>query len=223
MKLFRRRLLLLTLLTVFAELNTNAQGVTPEIDKVADTTVWRIQNRKAHVIVYGKRKAVQLDAQPDTGMAWMVGSDFSTGTIELDLRGKNIPGQSFVGVAFHEKDSLTYDAVYFRPFNFRSSEPGHRAHSVQYISQPEFPWERLRSEYPGKYEQPIIPAPDPDAWLHARIVIQEGSVTVFVNSSSIPSLVVRTLKEHQSGPIGLWVGNNSAGEFSSITITNKTK
>ncbi len=56
---------------------------------------------------------------------------------------------------------------------FWSADPGHSAHSIQFISQPEFPWEQLRSEFPGKYEQPIIPAPNPDAWIHARIVVKE--------------------------------------------------
>lgn len=213
------RLLLITSVSVIADLSSYAQVVAPVLKKIADPTVWRIQNRTASVITDEGRKAVQLDAQPDSGMAWLVSSDFSSGTIELDLRGKNLPGQSFLGVAFHGKDPVTYDAVYFRPFNFKSPDPSHSAHSVQYVSQPDFPWERLRTEFPGIYEQPVTPAPNPDGWFHARIVVQGKSITVFLNSSTTPSLVVLSLNDRRSGPVGLWVGNNSAGEFSDIIIT----
>ncbi len=45
---------------------------------------------------------------------------FRNGTIECDIREKDVQGQSFVGITFHGVDSTTYDAIYFRPFNFKT-------------------------------------------------------------------------------------------------------
>lgn len=149
---------------------TSAQ-VAPELSRVSDATVWSLQNRTASLVEKGDRKSVRLDARPENGVAWLVGSDFSSGVLELDLRGSNAPGKSFVGIAFHGADHATYDAVYFRPFNFQNPDAIRRGHSIQYISQPGFPWEKLRAEFPGKFEQSITPAPGPDAWLHVRIIV----------------------------------------------------
>jgi hypothetical protein len=94
--------------------------------------------------------------------------EFANGTIELDIRGKDVQGQSFVGVALHGVDGTTYEAIYFRPFNFRAADSTRRAHAVQYISQPTHTWQKLRTEHPGMYENAVNPAPDPNGWFHAR-------------------------------------------------------
>jgi hypothetical protein len=192
--------------------------VAPDLGRVSDLAFWRVQNRTASTFEFRGRKGARLDARPDSGMAWLVGSDFSNGSIEVDLRGSNTPGGSFVGIAFHGVDRRTYDAVYFRPFNFQNPDLLHRGHSVQYISEPGFPWEKLRADSPGKFEQPIFPVPNPDAWFHARIVVEDGWVTVFVNGSATPSLVVRELGGRHGGLVGLWVGNGSAGDFANLVI-----
>jgi len=212
------RLCLVTIIVVVCGLKTGAQ-VAPDLGRVSDATIWRLQNRNASTIEKGDRKGVRLDAKPDNGVAWLIGSNFSSGTIELDLRGSNSPGQSFVGIAFHGADRATYDAVYFRPFNFQNPDAIRRSHSIQYISQPELPWERLRAEFPDKFEKPISPPPEPDAWLHVRIVVNNKLITVFVNSSSTPALIVNALNGRSGGLIGLWVGNNSSGEFANLSIT----
>jgi len=61
---------------------------------------------------------------------------FSNGTIEFDVKGKDVQGQSFVGLAFHGLDNSTYDAIYLRPFNFRTEDKLRKIHAVQYISHP---------------------------------------------------------------------------------------
>src|SRR5687767_13135379 len=97
-----------------------------DLTKIADRSVWRIHNRDAKLVEEGDRKFVRLDARANDGVAWLVDSDFKAGTIEVDLRGKNAVGQSFVGIAFHGADDTTYDAVYFRPFNFKNADPARR-------------------------------------------------------------------------------------------------
>lgn len=191
----------------------------PDLTRIADDTAWQVINRSATAATEGARQIVRLDARAKDGLVWLVGSDFAEGTLEVDLRGSNTPGQSFVGLAFHGADEKNYDAVYFRPFNFKNTDPARRLRAVQYISHPSFPWEKLRADFPGKYEQPVSPVPDPDGWFHARIVITHGEVSVFVDDATTPSLVVTALTPRRSGLIGLWVGNGSAGDFANLKIT----
>lgn len=195
-----------------------AQPASPDLARFADASVWRLHNRSASGVP-DRAPALRLDAREGDGVAWLVGSDFADGTITLDLRGANKPGQSFVGVAFRGVDDTTFDAVYFRPFNFKNPEVPRRARAVQYISMPAHPWEQLRRDHPGRYEAAVSPVPDPDGWFHARIVVANRTVRVFVNDAREPCLTVTELGERRGGAIGLWVGNGSAGDFANLTVT----
>lgn len=198
-----------------------AQTIIPPLDQVTDSAVWRVHNRAAKFMDVAGKKAAYLDARTDAGFVWLVGSDFSEGTIELDLRGRDVDQKSFVGLAFRGVDDTTYDAVYFRPFNFKSADIPRRARAVQYISAPNFDWPKLRADFPGKYEATVSPVPDPNGWFHARIVVAERKVSVFVNDATAPSLVITELTARRGGPIGLWVGNGSDGAFANLKITPK--
>ena len=90
-----------------------------------------------------ERGGVHLSPKEGPGVAWIEGSDFGDGTIELDVRGKDVLQQSFVGVAFHRKDDQTYESVYLRPFNFQASDPAAQpCRSAMQV--PEFDWPVLR-------------------------------------------------------------------------------
>jgi hypothetical protein len=153
---------------------------------------------------------------------WIVllnGIAFTNGVIEFDALGQSAPPQSnFLGIAFHAVDDGTHDAIYFRPFNFRAEDRERKIHAVQYVSHPDYPWFDLRKEKPGKYEQPIDPAPDGDAWFHARIVVEWPRVRVYVNAAKEPSLVVDALSDRKDKGIGLWVGPGKGGYFANLTI-----
>ena len=178
----------------------------------------QVFNRSVSALSDGTRKGVRLNEQPGEGVAYLKGIEFSNGTIEFDVRGKDVQGQSFVGVAFHGLDSTTYDAIYLRPFNFRTEDPARHSHAVQYVSQPAYPWQRLRTERPGVFEQPVSPAPDPNAWFHVRVVVASPKVSVFVGDAKQPSLVVTQLSDRTTGLVGLWVGNGSGGDFADLKI-----
>jgi hypothetical protein len=139
-------------------------------------------NRSASPLVDGARRGVRVSAAEGEGVAFVSGTEFSTGTIEVDLRGKDVSQQSFLGIAFHGGGSA-YDCVYFRPFNFRAADPVSSSHAVQYHSSPDYGWQRLRTEHPGQYEQAVSPVPDPNGWFHARLVAASGKVSVFVNDA----------------------------------------
>ena len=108
---------------------------------------------------------------PVTGARCSTGSCSERESSRWTCGGRTCPQQSFLGIAFHVVDWTTYDAVYFRPFNFRAASEEQRSHAVQYISHPGNTWQKLRAERPGQFEKAIDPAPDPDGWFHARIVV----------------------------------------------------
>jgi hypothetical protein len=177
-----------------------------------------VANRAMQLLVDGSHRGLTLDARPGDGVAWWRDVQFGNGTIELDLRGKDAAQQSFVGVAFHGKDDKTFDAIYFRPFNFRAAAEIGRSHSVQYVSHPTYTWDKLRADHPGMYEHAIVPPPDPNGWFHARLFVAFPSVKVFVNDIATPVLEVRQLSDRKSGWVGVWAGNNSDGSFANVAI-----
>ncbi|MGD0340933.1 MAG: family 16 glycoside hydrolase [Bacteroidales bacterium] len=176
-------------------------------------------NRQISQFSEKDKRGIHLSKNENDGIAWLKGIEFSNGTIELDIKGKNVFQQSFIGVAFHGVDNKTLDAVYFRPFNFQSTDPVHKIHAVQYVSHPENTWNLLREKQNGKYEKAVIPAPDGDEWFHAKIVIHYPRVTVYVNGNTEPSLSIDQLNNRKTGKIGLWVGNNSDGDFANLQLT----
>jgi hypothetical protein len=211
--------LLFAFATFIISSSTFAQGKTATYD--LSTAKLSVSNRELTPFVAGDKKAIRFSEREGDGVAWLDGVNFSNGTIEIDIKGKDVLQQSFVGVAFHGVDEKTLDAVYFRPFNFRTTDSVRHIHAVQYISHPTYTWDKLRSEQNGKYEKAISPAPDPSEWFHAKIVVDFPFVRVYVNNNQMPSLEVQLLNDRKDGKMGLWVGNNSGGEFANLKITNK--
>ena len=189
-----------------------------DLAKLAEGKGLKVFNRSTSRLDDGGKKAVRLSESQGDGVAYLEGIEFANGTLEFDVRGKDVQQQSFVGVAFHGVDGTTYDAIYFRPFNFKTEDPARRIRAVQYISHPTYTWQKLRTEHPGQYEQPVSPVPDPNAWFHARVVVASPKVSVFINDAKEPSLVVTQLSDRKKGLVGLWVGNTSGGDFANLTI-----
>ena len=162
--------------------------------------------------------AVHMDEVDGDGIAWIKGQSLTDGTLEFDVRGKDVLQRSFVGIAFHGVNDSTFESIYFRPFNFRTDDPVRKTHAVQYIAEPSYGWEKLRTEYPNKYEQPLAPAPDPNEWFHVRVVVRGSAITVYVNGASGPSLVVTSLVHTGGQKVGLWAGNGSGGDWRNIRV-----
>lgn len=193
--------------------------VGPDLGTLADGHGAQVFNRSLTAGSEDGRAVARLDARPGDGGALLDGVQLSEGVVELDLRGKDVAQQSFLGVAFHWVDWSTFDAVYFRPFNFRATTQEQRSHSVQYVSHPANTWQKLRAERPGQFEKAVEPPPDPNGWFHARIVVAGGKVEVYVNNAAAPSLVVEDLGDAKSGGVALWAGNGSDGAFAALKIT----
>ncbi|HVW14436.1 MAG TPA: hypothetical protein VHB54_11450 [Mucilaginibacter sp.] len=164
--------------------------------------------------------SVHLDEVGGDGLAWLNGKSFTTGTIEFDIKGKDKMQGSFVGFAFHGVNDSTYEAIYFRPFNFRSADPVRKGHAIQYVASPKYDWSVLREKFPSKYEQAVSPAPDPNGWFHVRIVVESEKISVYVNGNSNPALVVAPLVKTGGKTLGYWVGNTSGGDWKNLKIEN---
>ena len=164
---------------------------------------------------------IELDAKEGDGLAILEFVDFKTGIVELEIKGENAPGRSFVGLAFNIKNDSTYEAVYFRPFNFPAEDLSRRSHMVQYISHPTFTWHKLRKERTNEFEGELKTPPSPDDWFIAKIKITDDKMTVFLNEENYPVLEVNRLTETNSSKIALWTGNGSSGRFRNIVLTKE--
>ena len=191
-----------------------------DLSKSAQFTV---ENRTLEPAVEDGRPILKLSEAEGDGLVIINDVAFESGTIEFDLKGRNVMQQSFVGFAFHVQDRSHYEAVYFRPFNFMNADTARRRRAVQYISMPDNPWEKLREQHPGKYENKVSPVPDPDAWFHVRVLLEGKNVSVYVNQSATPSLQVIRLSETKTGKLAMWAGNGSNATFANLVITKASK
>jgi hypothetical protein len=207
------KLLILSILIPFQLL---AQPYKPAMRNVNQ---WSSSGRIIETIDENGKDGIRFSEDNGKGFWLLNDYTFSDCTIEFDVKGRNILQKSFVGLAFHYQNDSTYEAVYFRPFNFSNADTARRRRAVQYISLPGFYWDKLRNDFPGKYENKINPVPDPDDWFHVKLVIAGKNITVFVNNSTIPSLQVEKLGKNQSGQIACWVDHGSDGSFANMVIT----
>jgi len=200
-----------------------AQDKTVKFDLVSmlENNKLEFFNRQASSFSEEGKNGIRFSKNIGDGIVWLKGVEFSNGTIDLDIRGKDVFQQSFVGIAFHGVDNQTYDAIYFRPFNFQSPEQARKIHAVQYISHPDNTWNILRANHNGMYEKEVVPAPNGNEWFHARIVIEYPNVSVYVNGNPEPSLSIDKLNTRIKGKIGLFAGNNSDGDFANLQITTR--
>jgi len=165
-------------------------------------------------------KGVRLSEEGREGLVWIKDLVFSNGTIQLDVRGKDELQRSFIGVAFHGQNDSTFDAVYFRPFNFHAKDSVRRIHAVQYVSHPVNTWKKLRDDKMtnAQFEKEISNAPDPNGWFHIKVLVKDKIVKVFVNDRKEPVLTVQQLSNFGSGKIGLFTGDGSGGDFANLII-----
>src|SRR5258708_24801253 len=159
------------------------KAIEPDLAGLADSKGLTVFNRAVSRVNDGPKKGAHLSENAGDGVAFVPGIELADGTIELDVRGKDVPQQSFVGVAFHGVDGTTYDAVYFRPFNFKADDPARRSHGVQYVSHPTYTWQKLRADHSGQSAQALNPAPDPNGWFHVRVGVASPKGSVFVGDA----------------------------------------
>jgi hypothetical protein len=185
---------------------------------------------EAAIASYRGRRAVRIVnvERPETKtgeqvLAIVKGSDFKDGTIEADVTGVPRLGakpstRGFIGIAFRvQEHGSRYEAFYLRMTNGRADDQLQRNHSAQYVSQPEFPWQRLRDENPGMYESYVDLVAG--AWTRIKIVVSGTKAQLYVNNAEQPCLIVNDLKLGAThGPVALWTGSDTEAYFSNLTI-----
>jgi len=181
----------------------------------------------AKPVTYEGHKALRLDEEKNyngEALALLTGSDFTDGTIEVDVAGRPGAGsdagaRGFVGVAFRSTAHATaFECFYLRPTNGRADDQLRRNHSTQYISAPDFPWERLRKETPGVYESYVDLVTG--AWTHMKIEVSGVKARLFVNGGAQPVLIVNDLKRGATGgQIGLWIGAGTEAYFRDLRVS----
>jgi hypothetical protein len=178
-------------------------------------------NREIKIISSDSGAYLKILESKKEGIVWLPVESFENGTIEIEMRGKDVFQRSFIGIAFHAVDDINYDAVYCRPFNFFAKDPARRIHAVQYISHPDFTWEKLRNERNAVFEKEIINPPKPDDWFIMKLVIDSKNVKAYINNAPQPSLIVEKLNNRTLGKIGLFTADSSGGDFKIIKINYK--
>ena len=184
----------------------------------------------AQTVNYRGRKALELlEARASNSqgqaVALLNGTDFTDGTIEVDLAGAPKAGapdgaRGFVGIAFRsEADGSRFEYFYIRPTNGRAGDQLRRNHSTQYASHPDYPWNRLRQENPGVYESCVDI--EPGVWTRIRIVVKGTRAELYVNRSSQPCLIVNDLKLGTAhGQIGLWIDTGTQAYFANLRVSS---
>jgi hypothetical protein len=194
---------------------------------VADAALTLSAVRASRVLHLGADVRLLTTAQPnpvdDATFAVVNGIKARDFVVEAVVKGSPIDNGStargFVGIAFRISDDRTrFEAVYLRPTNARADDQLRRNHTTQYIAHPDYPWERLRRDEPGKYESHVDL--DADRWTKIRLSVAGTVARLYVNDATQPALIVDDLKlPPASGAIGLWVGPGSRGYFKSLKIT----
>lgn len=207
-----KKLIITSIVTVVVI--SNGLGQSFDLPKVLKEKKMTVYNEKKVSVLDETRHSIGLTGT----IVWLKDVNFSEGTIEIDLKGNDGMQQTFPGVIFHGVDSLTYDGVYFRPFNFQSADPVRKIHAVQYISEPDYPWHVTREKMNGVYEKAVTPAPGPNDWFHAKIVVKGKQINVYVNGSTTPSLTVTKLNDRTKGMFGLMCDGSKPGEFANLVI-----
>jgi hypothetical protein len=181
---------------------------------------------KTEDVNYLGRKCVRLtiEGHDDSGLRLLPETDFQDGVIEADIAlkittppGVRFPG--FVGIAFRARpDASHYELFYLRPGNADAPDQAQRNHAVQYVSEPDFGWYRLRREWPSIYESNADLAME--KWIKVRIEVAGRSAKLYLNGSAKPSLIVDGLKGGDlHGAVGLWGYTYEEAYFSNVKIT----
>ena len=200
-----------------------------KVVSLASTQGLKLVNTVAEVTNFKGRKALKVSEPPANkadleDKLVILPVDFHNGTIELELSGSIAAGalagaRGFVGVAFRvAADVKKFECIYLRPANGRADDQVRRNHSVQYISYPDFPWQKLRKEETEKYESYVDLVPN--EWIKVKIVVDGTSAQLYVHGNEQPTLIIRDLKKGDSrGGVALWIGPGTEAHFANLRVT----
>jgi len=186
-----------------------------------------LRNLRSEFVTYRRRPAIRLIEQhvmsAEETIAILPDSNFKDGVIETEIAGSPRPDapmemRGFVGIAFRvQPHGSSFECFFLRPTNGRADDQLRRNHSTQYVSHPDYPWYRLREEYPGLYESytDLVTG----EWTKIKIVVSGIHAELYVNGAEQPCLIVNDLKlGGTEGKIALWVGAGTEAHFSNVLV-----
>jgi hypothetical protein len=191
--------------------------------KSATATLTRFRGSEAFRLI--PKKTNEAGFSKGGPLAIIGGVRFHNGTIEAEVAGSPAKGadesaRGFIGICFRVQSESRYEIIYLRPTNSHADDQLRRNHTTQYSSEPDWPWDRLRTESPGVYESWV----DIEAgqWIHMRIVVQGTNAALYIGQVENPCLIVHDLKLGDvEGSIGLWMGQDTDGYFRNLRIADK--
>ncbi|HEV8514307.1 MAG TPA: hypothetical protein VGQ59_13590 [Cyclobacteriaceae bacterium] len=218
--------LFLLLLLAFS-ISTFAQTEKKSISLKNDKSITQVQVNASEENYKGKNalKVSGKGSDSEEQFVKINNLDFKDGIIDVELSGNPGEGASgqargFVGIAFRiNDDNSKFECFYLRPTNGRADDQLRRNHSTQYISFPDFPWHKLREQFPGKYESYVDL--EPGEWTKVRIEVRGDKAKLFVHNQPQPVLIINDLKlgTDAHGSIGLWIGPGTDARFTNLSVT----
>jgi hypothetical protein len=145
--------------------------------------------------------------------------------IEVDVCARLLPdapdyARGFIGLAYRVQPDLSaYEAVYLRPTNGKRHKPEspRDQRAVQYYAFPDWPFDVLREQEPGRYE--VGADIGLDQWHRLAVTIAGPIFDVSVDGK--PTLHGEGKIEPRSGRIGLWVDIGTEGYFSNLSMETR--
>jgi hypothetical protein len=171
-------------------------------------------------------RLTEKNGNPAEAFAVVRNVELHNGTIDVDLAGMPAKGaadsaRGFIGIAFRMTDGK-FECIYVRPTNARAADQLRRNHTTQYVSFPEWPWERLRNENPGVYESYTDMAVG--EWTHLRIVVEGTGASLYIEDAKQPCLLIHDLKRGDTkGGVALWIGPGTEGYFRNLAVQETRK
>ena len=212
----------------------SASAQTPQGYPLEAATGLRLYNVTAEPATLEGKKGLRLTLAPGASpageqLAVIEKLEFSSGVIEAEIAGAPAPGaaegaRGFVGIAFRlQPDDKTYDAFYLRPTIGRAEDQERRNHATQYISHPEWTWDRLRKERPSRYEAYVDVMPG--SWTRVRIEVRGDRARLYVNGNEQPTLIVNDVKTSASakGAVALWLGPGTVAHFRNLMVRTDSR
>ena len=171
-----------------------------------DTLDYSIEQAKGKQVLTLKRKFANSKS---ASIAYPKKLNFKDGFIELDMASP--AGQNeYIGIAFRIKDDHHYETLYFRPGSSGT------INAIQYMPEKkaEFNWwDYEDTKYQAKADLPLT------GWFHVKAEVKGRQLTVFINRQPKPVFVYKELDPGlQSGSVGFWLGNSSAGTYKNLII-----
>lgn len=148
---------------------------------------------------------------------------FRPATLSVDLCGSLLPdapdyARGFVGLAWHITPGLErFEAAYLRPTNGAglAPPPPRDQRAVQVFAYPDRKFDRLREEYPGRYEAPADIRPD--QWHRLSVDLTGPGPVIAVDGREVLRLDA-PLMPPAAGGVGLWVDIGTDGRFRNLSI-----